>query len=285
MRKENPEAKSIKQTEIIKISSGEEIKLGQRMHRMRTHLDKLTEEQKEFWKLYGLYEGRTTEEEYREAAKIWREENPNAKSIKIDDIIKIASGKKIKLGKRMNRMRIHLDKLTEEQKEFWKDYGLYEERGKQLQCMKKEKDSTTKKAQDRIVEIANQISKKYDISFSNLLFMFETVEEYELLDVGLEEDINKKIKKINQYHFDEFDIEESYFMGIAFKGNLLKEKNKEYLKRQELLRQYIIDWNYYKEEEKQQEINLQNLTLEELEFINRSREELDTLIIKLKKEY
>lgn len=74
---------------------------------------------------------RTTEEEYREAVKIWRmQQNPNAKGIPQKEVITIS------------------------------------------------------------------ISKKYNISLSSLLFMFETVREYELL------------------------------------------------------RQYIIDWNYYSEIDK-----------------------------------
>ncbi len=187
----------------------------------------------------------------------------------------------------MKTMRRDIDTLTEEQKEFWKAYGLYEKnkRGKREQNPRNNRKSSRNeqsKVQDRIVSIALQVSKKYNIPFSDLLFMYESLREYEQLDVGLEEDYEKKIQKIKEYHFDEMDVEESYFLALSFKQSVLEKKQKEWWQRNELLRQYILDWNYYSEEEKKEETKIQNFTPEELEFINRSREEIDALLHSLK---
>lgn len=280
-REKNPNAKSIKKNTTIKIANGKEIKLGVRIANMRAGLVKLTQEQKEFWKEYGLFDGHPTEEEYREAAMIWKKKHPNLQKIPTNEKITISNGKEINLGTRMRVIYYNQVKLTEEQKEFWKDYGLYTGNKKQEKNLIEEK---TKFAQDLIAEIANRVSKKYDISFSNILYMFETLKEYELLDVGLEEDYDKKMQKIEQYCFNEFDLANSYFIVLAFKSNVLQEKTKKFLQRQELLTQNITNWHFYTEEEKQKEICSQNLTFEELEFIQRSREEMDGLIKNLTKE-
>ncbi len=58
--------------------------------------------------------------------------------------------------------------------------------------------------------------------------MFETLKEYELLYVGLEENYKKKIKKIEQYQFDEWDIEESYLLALLFKRNFITAKKKHF---------------------------------------------------------
>jgi len=69
-----------------------------------------------------------TEKEYREAAELWSKEHPNFKSVPRRAEVTISSGKVIPIGNRIRNMRINPDKLSEEKKEFWKDYGLFEEK-------------------------------------------------------------------------------------------------------------------------------------------------------------
>jgi len=53
--------------------------------------------------------------------------------------------------------------------------------------------------------------------------------------------------------------------------------------RRQLLRQYIIDWDSYTEDEKQQIIIKHQFKEEEIEKINTTRKELNDTIIKIKK--
>ncbi len=55
---------------------------------------------------------------------IWRSRNPTLMSIPQKEEMPISNGKIIKIGVKMSKMRTRLSSLTEEQKEFWKDYGL-----------------------------------------------------------------------------------------------------------------------------------------------------------------
>ncbi len=68
----------------------------------------------------------------------------------------------------------------------------------------------------------------------------KVMKEYQILDVGLETDEEKKLEKIKNYNLDQEDIEESYFVPLEFdQGTLLERKSKLYQRRQ-LLRQYIM---------------------------------------------
>ena len=67
-----------------------------------------------------------------------------------------------------------------------------------------------------------------------------------------------------------------------YETRVVINKQEEYLSRLDLLRQYIIDWNYFSHLEKE-ELKNQKFIMEEIEFINNSRTELDNLILTLKK--
>ena len=69
-----------------------------------------------------------TEEEYREAARIWKSKNPEVKRISSKLVVEISNGKIVPLGTRINTMRSNLEKLDDNQKEFWKDYGIFDEK-------------------------------------------------------------------------------------------------------------------------------------------------------------
>ncbi len=72
-------------------------------------------------------------------------------------------------------------------------------------------------------------------------------------------------------------------MLFYLKETLLQQKRNTFSKRSELLKQYIIDWDEYSKKEKEQEQQKQDFTREEVEFIDQSRKEPDSLLLSLKK--
>lgn len=105
--------------------------------------------------------------------------------------------------------------------------------------------------------------------------------EYQIVDVGLETKEGKKIKKITKYNLNAEEIEESFFVPLAFDQGVLLGRQSELYKRRQLLRQYIIDWDYFTDEEKD---DLQStFTKEELYYINNSREKINETVKVLRK--
>ncbi len=109
---------------------------------------------------------------------------------------------------------------------------------------------------------------------------FQLLGEYRILDVGLTVDQKEKIAKIKKYQMNEENIEESFFVPLFFDQGVLLGKQKKLYQRREVLRQYIIDWNYYTEEEK--ELLTTTFTKEELHYMDQSRKEIDQVIKKTK---
>jgi len=71
----------------------------------------LTEEQISWWTSHVLDFGErkqimSTEEEYREAYLLWKEENPAKRNIPLSTIITLSSGKEVSLGKRIENMKL-----------------------------------------------------------------------------------------------------------------------------------------------------------------------------------
>jgi len=111
----------------------------------------------------------------------------------------------------------------------------------------------------------------------------QIIREYQIIDVGFETNEEAKLEKIKKYNFTEEEIEESYFVPFYFeKGILLGEKSDLY-KRRELLRQYIIDWDYYTEEEKESVKDEQHFTEEEFFIMKETRREINQAIEKIQK--
>ena len=110
----------------------------------------------------------------------------------------------------------------------------------------------------------------------------KTIKEYQKADVGLETNDERKIKKIKDYGLDEIDIEESFFIPLEFNNKVLLGRKSELYKRRQLLRQYIIDWDYYTDLEKENIILLNKFTEEEINMINKTRRDIDNTIKKIK---
>ena len=109
----------------------------------------------------------------------------------------------------------------------------------------------------------------------------KTVSEYRILEVGLENNRKQKIKKILTYQLTQDDIEESYTQALMFdKGQPILESSKLY-KRRQLIRQYVIDWEYYSDEEKNKLLNSGYFTKKEIELIQNTRNQIDEMIAEI----
>ncbi len=141
-RKNHPKESSVKVRERIRISNGKNVALGLRVQYMRQHSKLLTEEQKEFWSSYGLVlhslHVLPTEQEYREAASIWRKQYPEALRIPVKEKVVLSNGKEISLGAHFQHLRNHVDTLSEEDKNFWASYGLLLKKNPCVRCTDKE---------------------------------------------------------------------------------------------------------------------------------------------------
>ena len=139
-KENNPDILMIPQSAFITISNGKEVPIGNRMAIMRSklkdNLDYLNDEEKEFWSNYGLFKEAKklevyTEDEYREAARIWKINNINLDKIPTSAVVLISSGRSIPVGNRMDTMRRKIfkdqDSLDDEVIEFWMEYGLFKE--------------------------------------------------------------------------------------------------------------------------------------------------------------
>lgn len=111
----------------------------------------------------------------------------------------------------------------------------------------------------------------------------KTIKEYQKVDVGLETDNLKKIEKIKDYGLEEEDIEESFYIPLEFDNKVLIGRKSELYKRRQLLRQYTLDWDLYTELEKEEIIKNNHFSSEEVEMINKTRKDIEEVIVKSRK--
>ena len=66
-----------------------------------------------------------TEEEYREALEIWKENNPDKeyRDIPFKAVVEI-DGKRINIGTRINNMKANPDKLSDDVRKYWESKGV-----------------------------------------------------------------------------------------------------------------------------------------------------------------
>ena len=116
-----------------------------------------------------------------------------------------------------------------------------------------------------------------EVSFVNRCFEHYTtaVEQYRLFDVGFEKDEDKRVQKIIDYHLDEDEIEEAFFMPLKFDQKALIGRDSELYKRRILLKNIIVSWAYISEEEQQEKVTRYNLTTEEIKYVVETRHKID----------
>ena len=101
------------------------------------------------------------------------------------------------------------------------------------------------------------------------------VEQYHLFNVGFETDEEKRIQLILDYHLDEDEVEEAFFMPLKFDQKALIGRASELHKRRTILKNLTVSWAYLSDEEKEAKVSQHNLSSEELKYINETRQEID----------
>ena len=101
---------------------------------------------------------------------------------------------------------------------------------------------------------------------------------YQMYDVGLEKDEEKRLEKIKAYQMSEEDIEESFLLPLKFENDVLLGEQSELYQRRNLMRQYIIDWNEYTDTEKIKAIKAHHFSPSEVEYMEKTREQTDKAI-------
>ena len=148
-------------------------------------------------------------------------------------------------------------------------------------------DKSSDQMVDDIVKMYKLLVTEYHLTteeqqviYTAFVRYLKTMRKYQILDVGLETDEEKKLTKIKDYGLEVEDIEESYFVPLKFDHGVLLGKKSELYQRRQLLRQYIIDWDYYSEQEKQGAIIDNHFTVEEINYINTTREQINKMVKK-----
>lgn len=141
-----------------------------------------------------------------------------------------------------------------------------------------------------IVSTGKKLIDDYHLSreeFSILVESFgryaNAIRGYQMYDVGLETKEERRIEKIKAYQMPEEDIEESFFIPLNFENGVLLGRQSELYQRRNLMRQYIIDWNEYSDDEKIEVIKTNHFNAAEVEYMERTRKEIDKAIIYSKK--
>ena len=128
-KRENPdkEYREISYKTVVEVN-GKRIHIGKRIDNMKRNLDKFDEESRRYWESKGVLEGKkVTEEEYREALEIWKRENPDKeyRDISQKTVVEV-NGKQIRIGARINTMKLCMDQLDEDVRKYWESKGVLE---------------------------------------------------------------------------------------------------------------------------------------------------------------
>ena len=140
-------------------------------------------------------------------------------------------------------------------------------------------------AEEDILVMGKILINEYHLTreeFSILVESFgryaNAIRKYQMYDVGLEANEEKRMEKIKTYQMSEEDIEESFFVPLKFENGVLLGKQSELYQRRNLMRQYIIDWNEYTDDEKIEAIKTNHFSQSEVEEMEKTRKGIDNAI-------
>ena len=138
---------------------------------------------------------------------------------------------------------------------------------------------------ENIITTGKMLIENYHLTreeFSILVESFgryaNAIREYQMYDVGLETNEERRIEKIKAYQMPEEDIEESFFIPLNFENGVLLGRQSELYQRRNLMRQYIIDWNEYTDDEKIEAIKTNHFSQSEVEEMEKTRKGIDNAI-------
>ena len=148
-----------------------------------------------------------------------------------------------------------------------------------------QEDKSKEQTTDDIANMFAILVKEYHLTKEEMNVLWnsfskyiKTIKQYQLVDVGLETNEELRLEKIKDYKLEPEDIEESFFIPLEFDKNVLIGRKSELYQRRQLLRQYIIDWDYYTELEKQEIIIKNKFTNEEISKIEKTRTKINETI-------
>lgn len=146
------------------------------------------------------------------------------------------------------------------------------------------------KVVEDIVGMGKKLIEEYHLTkeeFSILVESFgryaNAIRGYQMYDVGLEVNEERRLERIKDYNMSEEDIEESFFIPLNFENGVLLGRQSELYQRRNLMRQYIIDWKEYSNSEKIEIIKTNQFAISEVEYMERTRRQIDKAITYSKK--
>ena len=135
----------------------------------------------------------------------------------------------------------------------------------------------------KLIEEYHLIGEEFSILVESFGRYANAIRGYQMYDVGLETNEEKRLEKIKDYNMPEEDIEESFFIPLKFENGVLLGRQSELYQRRNLMRQYIIDWKEYSDSEKVEVIRKNYFTTSEVEYMERTRRQIDKAITYSKK--
>ena len=117
--------------------------------------------------------------------------------------------------------------------------------------------------------------KDYNIVAMTFLKYANTLRTYQIYEVGLETNYQEKLNKIEKYNLTREEIEESLLVPLEFKNKKLVDSTSEEYTHRQMIRQYVIDWNEYTDEEKIEAIKRNGISQSEVLYIEKTREKID----------
>ena len=126
-----------------------------------------------------------------------------------------------------------------------------------------------------IIDVYGISEKEYNIVTQTFLKYATTIRKYQIYEVGLETNYQEKIKKIGKYNLTREEIEESLLVPLEFKDKQLLDPKSEIYSHRQIIRQYVIDWNEYTDEEKIEVIKRNGISQSEVLYIEKTREKID----------
>src|SRR5699024_7427507 len=135
----------------------------------------------------------------------------------------------------------------------------------------------------KLIEEYHLIGEEFSILVESFGRYANAIRGYQMYDVGLETNEEKRLEKIKDYNMSEEDIEESFFIALNFENGVLLGRQSKLYQRRNLMRQYIIDWKEYSDSEKVEVIRKNQFTTSEVEYMERTRRQIDKAITYRKK--
>ncbi len=139
--------------------------------------------------------------------------------------------------------------------------------------------------EEKLINTFITITSKYELTKEEkdslkTAFMdyIKVIKEYYIVKVALIEDFDLKCRRIKKYHLTTEEIMDSYYITMYFIEQKLIDNNESIYERRQLMRQYLIDYDEYSLEEKEELINSKILTTDELSHIDKINTEIKNMV-------